>query len=202
MPIRIRVADASPHELLAVYVRDHLAGAVGGRDLARRATRTAERPEDVEILRAIARDIGLDLVTLRRCAAALGIPRPRGRELAAAVAERAGRSKLNGQLRGTSPLSSLVEVEGLLLGVTGKLGCWRTLRAAGARRHLPADIDLETLEQRALDQQHTLQLLHARVRERVLGGAARPAGARRLRAEPTEVGAQSAAAAEDRGPRV
>ena len=38
-----------------------------------------------------------------------------------------GRLKPNGQLTGYSPLSRLVELEGLSLGITGKLGLWRAL---------------------------------------------------------------------------
>ena len=40
--------------------------------------------------------------------------------------EKAGRLKLNGQLKGYSPLPRLVELEGLALGVTAKLASgWR-----------------------------------------------------------------------------
>jgi hypothetical protein len=43
------------------------------------------------------------------------------------VAEKIGRLKLNGQLTGHSPLSPLVELEGLRLGVTGVLDMWKVL---------------------------------------------------------------------------
>jgi hypothetical protein len=39
--------------------------------------------------------------------------------------------KLNGQLTGYSPLSRLVELEGLTLGCTGKLALWRSLQHLG-----------------------------------------------------------------------
>jgi hypothetical protein len=44
------------------------------------------------------------------------------------MAEKAGRLKPNGQIRGYSPLSRIVELEALTLGVTGKLSLWRYLR--------------------------------------------------------------------------
>ena len=41
--------------------------------------------------------------------------------------EKAGRLKMNGELFEYSPLSRLVEFEGLTLGVTGKLSLWKVL---------------------------------------------------------------------------
>ena len=41
--------------------------------------------------------------------------------------EKLGRLKPNAQLRGYSPLSPLVELEGLLMGIHGKLAMWRAL---------------------------------------------------------------------------
>ena len=41
--------------------------------------------------------------------------------------EKAGRLKLNGQIRGYSPLSRLIELEGLKTGVSGKRALWQAL---------------------------------------------------------------------------
>ena len=43
------------------------------------------------------------------------------------AAEKAGRLKPNGHLLQFSPLSRLVEIEGLITGVSGKLSLWRAL---------------------------------------------------------------------------
>jgi hypothetical protein len=61
----------------------------------------------------------------------LGVRPSRGKDAAALVAAKAGRLKLNGRLREYSPLSRVVELEGLVMGVTGKLALWRTLEACG-----------------------------------------------------------------------
>ena len=52
------------------------------------------------------------------------------------AAEKTGRLKLNGRITGYSPLSRLVEVEGLLIGVYGKRAGWLSLLeiAAGEPR--------------------------------------------------------------------
>jgi hypothetical protein len=160
VPIRIRLRHARPTDLLAIYVRDHLTGATGGLALFRRAIGTASRQDHADELARIEREVTADLRDLRRCAAALGIERPRVREALAIGAERVGRAKLNGQLFGTSPLSPLVEVEALMLGVTGKTSCWRVLAASGLADALPDDIDLGQLEARALRQRQDLERLH------------------------------------------
>jgi hypothetical protein len=43
-------------------------------------------------------------------------------------AEKVGRLKLNGRLLGYSPLSRLIELETLSVGVHGKLALWRSLQ--------------------------------------------------------------------------
>ena len=77
--------------------------------------------------------------------------------MAAWTAEKAGRLKLNGQLLGYSPLSRLVELEGLSLGVTGKLCLWLGLRAAYQDDPRLTGFDLEGLAKRARDQRQRLE---------------------------------------------
>ncbi len=57
----------------------------------------------------------------------LGIRRDPIKPVAAWAVEKLGRLKLNGQLTGYSPLSRMVEMEVLLIGITGKTGMWRAL---------------------------------------------------------------------------
>ena len=56
--------------------------------------------------------------------------------------EKVGRLKPNAQLRGYSPLSPLVELEGLLIGIQGKLAMWSVLAEVadevGLDRRAPA----------------------------------------------------------------
>jgi hypothetical protein len=59
--------------------------------------------------------------------AELGVRRDRLKALAAWAAEKLGRLKLNGQLTGYSPLSRLLELESLYLGITGKREMWGAL---------------------------------------------------------------------------
>jgi hypothetical protein len=57
----------------------------------------------------------------------LGVRVDRAKVMAGWIAEKLGRLKLNGRLLSYSPLSRLMELELLILGVTGKLALWRAL---------------------------------------------------------------------------
>ncbi len=75
------------------------------------------------------------------------------------LAEKAGRLKPNGHLFSRSPLSDVLELESMLLGVQGKASCWRTLRVlAETDDRLYAD-HLDTLLERAEQQTTTLEEL-------------------------------------------
>jgi hypothetical protein len=64
-------------------------------------------------------------------------------------AEKVGRLKLNGQLTGYSPLSRLLELEGLTIGVTGKRALWQSLADLAARDERLAGFDFPALVRRA-----------------------------------------------------
>jgi hypothetical protein len=70
---------------------------------------------------------------------ALGVGVDRTKVVAARVVERVGRLKPNAQLRGYSPLSPLVELEVLRLGIHGKLALWRALGEVAGTPPLEAD---------------------------------------------------------------
>ena len=65
--------------------------------------------------------------------------------------------ELNGRLRGYSPLSRVVELEALALGVHGKLAMWRSLEALEPTLSLPAVIVLPELAARAERQLEELE---------------------------------------------
>jgi hypothetical protein len=113
--------------LLAIYLNDHLAGATAGRDLARRSAASNERSSYGKFLTDLAAEIDEDRDSLLELMGRLDVGVDRLKVLGGWAAEKAGRLKLNGRLLGYSPLSRVVELEGLTLGVRGKLGLWRAL---------------------------------------------------------------------------
>jgi hypothetical protein len=92
---------------------------------------------------------------------ALDIPVVRVKVYAGWAAEKVGRLKLNGRLLNPSPLSGLVELEAVRLGVEGKAAAWRTLRIVAEHEHRLDVSDLDALLARARAQSDTLEQIRA-----------------------------------------
>jgi hypothetical protein len=114
-------------DLLAIYLNDHLAGATVALELARRARGANEGSELGAFLGELGEELEHDRETLREVMATVGAGRDRLKVAGAWAGEKAGRLKLNGRLLGYSPLSRVVELEGLALAVTANLTLWRML---------------------------------------------------------------------------
>jgi hypothetical protein len=140
---------------LATYLNDHLAGSTTGRELAKRALSNNRGTQFEPTLEWLVQQIVEDRQALLDIMHALDAPEDHLKKLAAFAVERAGRLKPNNALFSYSPLSRLVEHEGLVLGVTGKLGCWRALQQVDEPRL--ADFDLEGLAQRAIEQRDRVE---------------------------------------------
>jgi hypothetical protein len=146
-------------ELLAIYLNDHLAGATAGVELARRLRASNEDdPEFGPPLAEVCAEIEADRETLKAVMDRLGVGQSKLKPLAAVLGERLGRLKLNGRLRGYSPLSRLDELELLQIGVVGKRRLWRALEHTHAG-DLP-DFELGALIERATEQLRQLEALH------------------------------------------
>ena len=145
----------SPQKLLAIYLQDHLAGATTGLSLAKRTLSNNRDTQFEPFLERLADEIQEDRNTLLDVMRTLDVGEDRVKAAGAFVLERAGRLKLNGALFGYSPLSRLVEFEGLMVGVTGKLGLWRALRQQGDSRL--SGFDLDALERRAVEQRDGIE---------------------------------------------
>lgn len=168
--VRMHVSDAPPRTRLAIYLRDHLAGAAGGVSLARRLWGNNRGTPYAGVLADVARDISEDEDVLERVLAHLDVAASKPKELLAVAGEHAARLKLNGQLVGYSPLARVVEIEALAGGVQAKQQLWRSLRSLEPSA-LPADVDLDEMEQRAQHQLDRLQELHRAAADEAFAGA-------------------------------
>ena len=108
--------------LLSIYLRDHHAASAGGVALARRAM-GASHPLTEQIAR--------DRETLERMMRQLDVAPSATKVGVVRIAELLGRLKLNGRLFKRSPLSRVVELEVLLVGIRGKEALWTALQKAG-----------------------------------------------------------------------
>ncbi len=148
---------AAPDRLLEIYLADHLAAATAGAALAHRAARSNDGTALGEALRRLAGEIDADRETLRRIVAQLGFRESKAKDAVAWVGEKAGRLKLNGQLRGYSPLSRVLELEALSVGVAGKLALWQSLQSLPALGERLAAFDLDELAERARRQRAEIE---------------------------------------------
>jgi hypothetical protein len=114
---------------LAIYLNDHLAGSTLGLELAKRAGGEHRGTPLGDFLLDLRDEIAADRRTLEEIMEAAGVGADRIKVTLAWAAEKAGRLKLNGHLRSRSPLSPLVELEGLETGIRGKELLWRALKA-------------------------------------------------------------------------
>ncbi len=157
-------------DLLAIYLNDHLAGATAARELVRRAASSNRGSDYGRFLDRLASDIDEDRDTLLAIMRALGTSVDQLKVLGGWGAEKLGRFKLNGRLLGYSPLSRLVELEALALGVRGKLGLWRALELLAPERAELERFDLSYLIGRAERQLEELETHRLQAAAEALGG--------------------------------
>jgi hypothetical protein len=144
--------DSDQRRLLRIYLNDHLMGAVGGAELARRCLNNNRGTPLGAFLAQLLEEIVEDRETLRDLMARMEFPTDRLKVTAAALAEKAARLKLNGRILGYSDLSRLIELEGLCAGVALKLRLWRALKDIATSDPRLSATDFDALIERATAQ--------------------------------------------------
>ncbi len=135
--------------LLSIYLNDHRAGAVAGVELAKRTLGNNRGTEYEAFLEQLLADIQEDQAALERIIERSEIPKSPVKPGVAWASEKVGRLKLNGALTGYSPLSRLVELEALRLGIQGKWCLWRSLKEARPPEANVTEDELDELIARA-----------------------------------------------------
>lgn len=124
-------APPGPRRLLGIYLDDHLAVLTGGCELVQRTLGETNDPEIRSLLEQVLQELREDREAATAVVRSLGrTPNTLKQRLAWAV-EKLGRLKLNGAVTAHSPLSRLVELEGIagILGASRAL--WQALAQAG-----------------------------------------------------------------------
>jgi hypothetical protein len=165
-----RSAGSLRLDLLGIYLNDHLAGSTMGTRRARYVADATRGTPLGDVLEPIAEEIEQDRASLLKIMGQLGVPARRYKALAAGTAEWAGRFKPNGRIIGRSPLTTVVELEFLRLGVEGKAAGWRTLRALADTDGRLDQRQLDELLARAQRQLSTLEELRLRKAQEVFRG--------------------------------
>ncbi|MDT0464114.1 hypothetical protein [Streptomyces gibsoniae] len=155
-------------DLLGSYLSDHLAGPTVGTRRAAHLARSLRGSPYGAALGTIAAEITEDRATLPAMMRKPGVPARRYKVLAGGALEPAGRLKSNGRLIGRSPLTTLLELELLRLGVEGEAAARRSLRriADSDRRLEPERLD--QLIERAQRQLRVLEDLRLRQSQQAL----------------------------------
>jgi hypothetical protein len=139
-------------KLLGIYLNDHLAGAIAGLELARRCYASNSGTPLGDFLAELVQEIDADRMELEALMDQVGVTKDRLKQGAAWASEKVGRLKLNGRLTGYSPLSRLIELEGLTLGVEGKASLWKSLKRISDLDTRLATTDFDRLIKRAEEQ--------------------------------------------------
>ena len=149
-------------EYLRTYLTDHWAAAGGGVALVRRIAEQNRNTQWATELDDLALQISADEQTLQAIRASLGFEvdtlNAKVRRGAVVIGERLSRLKLNGRLVGYSPLSRVLEAEGLISGITAKQRLWLALRDTVAIE-IP-EFDFGELAERAESQLITMRAFH------------------------------------------
>jgi hypothetical protein len=145
--------------LLRIYLQDHHAASAGGVALARR-TLGPSHP--------LAKQIARDRDALKRVMRQLDVTASALKVGTVRVAELVGRLKLNGRIFERSPLSRVVELETLVVGVRGKEALWTALQRAAIGLE---DVDLDALVESARAQGAELEALRLSAAARAFAGA-------------------------------
>jgi hypothetical protein len=153
-----------------IYLQDHLAGASAGTELAKRTAGSNSDNDYGPELARIAREIEEDRGALIEIMDSLGANRSHLKEAGAWVGEKLGRLKPNNSILSYSPLSRLIEIEGLMLGVSAKRSLWRALQERFGEEL--AGHHLSELLRRADDQRERLERLRLQAARDALGSAA------------------------------
>ncbi|MEY2440985.1 MAG: hypothetical protein QOJ46_411 [bacterium] len=147
-------------DYLSTYLQDHRAGAEMGSDLAARLRDENLGTPYEDFLTLLAQQIEQDSATLEAIMERYDIDKATLKTAGAKIGEKLARLKPNEQLSGYSPLSRVLELEGLRGGVQGKLALWDSLYEISETDERLDPDELQALVERAESQLADLREHH------------------------------------------
>ena len=146
----------SNEKYLGIYLNDHLAGSIVGYELAKRSASSNQGTTFGEFLETLVSELETDRASLEEVMDQVAVAKDHVKPALGWLAEKVGRLKLNGQIRGYSPLSRVLELEGLRAGVEAKLCLWTSLKELSVSDGRLV-MDFDRLIERAMTQQSGLE---------------------------------------------
>jgi hypothetical protein len=156
-------------EELATYLNDHVAGAVGALELVAHLALAETGTDRAAFFSQLHVDISSDREELGRLMARLGFAESVPRKTAAWFGEKLAELKLRVDSSPDGGLHLLESLETVSLGIEGKRGLWKALRAASESEPGLQGLDYDRLEQRAAEQRERVEKLRLEVAKSVLG---------------------------------
>ena len=148
-----------PHEHLAIYLKDHLAGSEAGLAILEHIESAHGVGRIGEITRRIRAEIVGERKVLTRLLEQLDASASVSRRVAGWMSEKAMELKLIADDPGDGALRLFEAVEAIELGVHGKLGLWRALAANAHQIPVLATVEYEPLIKQAGEQEELLEIL-------------------------------------------
>ena len=121
--------------------------------MAKRAAASIHAGTPPSPLAEVATKIEEDYRSLERIMERLAVEPSRLKDVVVGLAGALGRLKLNGRIARRSPLSNVIELETLVVGITGKQALWESLRLVPS---VPAG-ELDSLIERAQEQKRIVE---------------------------------------------
>src|SRR5687768_13069205 len=151
------VTAPTTSKYLPIYLNDHLMGSTTGVELVQRIANEYRGTELGSFAERLTDEIKADRDTLLEIMDLFGVSKDQAKVAMGWISEKVGRLKLNGELREHSPLSPLVELEGLSLGIEGKRSLWMSLAAVDVVAERIGRERLDELISRAEDQRSRVE---------------------------------------------
>ena len=137
---------------LAVYLNDHLAGSVAAIELLDHLIKTHEGQPLAKFFADLRNDVTADQEVLRKLLKKFKAGESPIRKAGTWLAEKFSRVKMQASGEKVGELGLVQALEVLVLGITGKQLLWRSLSATIGNSPLLIEMDLEQLEERAIEQ--------------------------------------------------
>lgn len=155
---------------LATYLNDHLAGSMTAIELVEKSAEQNRGTRLGDFLAELLGAIDEDRAALEGIMERLGVEKGGVKATAGRMVEKVSRLRLHEKVTGDPDLSRVLELETLLMGVTGKLQLWHSLQASMASDPRLAGVDLDALVRRAHDQLAALDDHHREAAARAFPG--------------------------------
>lgn len=154
---------------LAIYLNDHLAGAVGALEMIAHVGDVHAHLVDAGVLGEIEKDIEEDHAVLEQLMERLSISRSHTRRAVGWLAERVARLKMAADDPTDGAFRAFESLEIISLGVEGKISLWTALTAAAGTNPILSGLDYPRLIERARTQRRKLERLHEQAARDALG---------------------------------